>query len=169
MVLNPDTLRWEGNDDELRAFDSIPTSFTARPALIPARGEDSIKIVGDMKFDPAKMCWVSTLDEEEVDPFEGMADDEDDDPGATITRASGRNLVTVGVGLGRLASESSASVWSMDGCDLALLRECNEAKTRHKVEMRGWMVKPGNEESSEEKERRGRKRLWEIWNQVMKA
>jgi hypothetical protein len=65
------------------------------------------------------MCWVS-IGEEEPDPFADMADDEDDEGGrggSTITRATGRKLVSVGTGLGvsagsgwssRLASESSA-------------------------------------------------------------
>lgn len=69
-----------------------------------------------MQFDPEKMCWVS-LGDEEPDPFADMADDEDDEGGNTITRATARKFVSVGQGLGasagsgwssRLASESSA-------------------------------------------------------------
>ncbi|RXK34850.1 hypothetical protein M231_07896 [Tremella mesenterica] len=92
----------------------------------------TIRIVGDMRFDPLQMCWVSLVDEE--DPFEGMADDEDDSPigamnsfgvgpplggadggGNTITRATGRRLINIlphshntSVS-SRLASESSAT------------------------------------------------------------
>lgn len=155
MTWNPSTLRWEGNESILRDFDSIPsstptsTSAPVRPALIthytggiaPLPSSSSspststpglsltastIRIVGDMKFDPERMCWVS-IGDEEPDPFADMADDEDEDMGGgnTITRASGKKLVSVGQGLGvsagsgwssRLASESSAggSVMSWD-------------------------------------------------------
>ncbi|OCF75557.1 hypothetical protein I204_04413 [Kwoniella mangroviensis CBS 8886] len=137
MTWNPSTLRWEGNESILRDFDTISTS--ARPALITHYTGSSVgvgglsspvgsapaapRIVGDMQFDPIQMKWVSILspEEDEPDPFEGMADDEDDEFGfgtGTITRSSGRKFVTVGlnsIGGGggssnwtsRLASESS--------------------------------------------------------------
>ncbi|KAL7420723.1 hypothetical protein Q5752_004674 [Cryptotrichosporon argae] len=62
----------------------------------------TVRIVGDMRFDPERMCWVSLVGDD-ADPFEGMADDEDDEAwlggrGGTITRASGRRLVAVGLG-----------------------------------------------------------------------
>ncbi|WWC96378.1 hypothetical protein V866_003246 [Kwoniella sp. B9012] len=137
MTWNPSTLRWEGNESILRDFDTISTS--ARPALITHYTGSSVgvgglsspvgsapaapRIVGDMQFDPIHMKWISILspEEDEPDPFEGMADDEDDEFGfgtGTITRSSGRKFVTVGlnsIGGGggssnwtsRLASESS--------------------------------------------------------------
>lgn len=138
-------------------------------------------------FDPEKMCWVSTQ-EDEVDVFEGMADDEDDDPGATITRASGRKLVTIGGGgggggwTGRFASESSAGASSSSweervvpgigsglGGDAALVNECREAEARHRREMRGWSVVGGVEEREEKRRRREEKRLWEIRKEAMGA
>ena len=38
------------------------------------------RVVGNMIFDPIRMCWLSTLapDEEEPDVFAGLADDEED-------------------------------------------------------------------------------------------
>lgn len=48
------------------------------------------RIVGNMVFDPVRMCWLSTLspDEDEPDVFAGLADDEDnavrDAKGGTI-------------------------------------------------------------------------------------
>lgn len=107
MRWNPRTLRWEGNEQVLRDFDNAIGSST-RPALItnltastlgsPASSSFGIpgaRVVGNMLFDPIKMCWVSQLppEEEEPDPFADMADDEDDDSwkehkGGTI-RASG--------------------------------------------------------------------------------
>jgi hypothetical protein len=90
MKWNPITLLWEGNDQALRGFDAVGTS--TRPALITHLTGSSIgspvgsfangaRIVGNMIFDPARMCWVSTLppDEEEPDVFADLADDEEDD------------------------------------------------------------------------------------------
>ncbi|WWC88246.1 uncharacterized protein L201_003152 [Kwoniella dendrophila CBS 6074] len=116
MTWNPTTLRWEGNESILRDFDTI--SVSARPALITHYTGSSVgvgglsspvgnaptapRIVGDMQFDPVNMKWVSILspEDDEPDPFEGMADDEDDEfglgSGCTITRSSGRRLVNIG-------------------------------------------------------------------------
>lgn len=90
MRWNPQTLRWEGNDHVLRDFDAaIGTS--SRPALITHLTGSSIgspvgnfgaaaRVVGNMVFDPVRMCWMSTLppDEDEPDVFADMADDEED-------------------------------------------------------------------------------------------
>lgn len=138
MTWNPQTLRWEGNEACLRDFDG-PLTASVRPALIAHYTGSSVgagsgllsptlqstsslsaglaatvRIVGDMKFDPEKMCWVSILDPEddEPDPFEGMADDEDDEGGAggTITRANARKLVSIGQP--QTASIVTSSAWS---------------------------------------------------------
>ncbi|KAG6818043.1 hypothetical protein H0H87_009198 [Tephrocybe sp. NHM501043] len=90
MKWNPSTLRWEGNDHVLRDFDSTVGTST-RPALITHLTGSSIgspvgsfasgaRIVGNMIFDPARMCWISTLppDEDEPDVFANLADDEED-------------------------------------------------------------------------------------------
>ena len=111
MTFNPRTQRWEGNEALLRDFDP-PNAPSVRPALIThytgsstvgvkspsASATATVRIVGNMMFDPEKMCWVSILppEEEEPDPFAGMADDEDEDAVATITRASGRKLASLG-------------------------------------------------------------------------
>ncbi|WWC63017.1 uncharacterized protein I303_105615 [Kwoniella dejecticola CBS 10117] len=139
MTWNPSTLRWEGNESILRDFDTI--SASARPALITHYTGSSVgvgglsspvgstasapRIVGDMQFDPVQMKWISILspEEDEPDPFEGMADDEDEDysglGGGTITRSSGRKFLNKFIGSGgngnhnsnnwtsRLISESS--------------------------------------------------------------
>ncbi|CAK9787270.1 hypothetical protein CC85DRAFT_311621 [Cutaneotrichosporon oleaginosum] len=88
MTWNPRTSRWEGNEGVLRDFDAVASS--ARPALIshftgssvassPHTSAPQARIFGDMKFDPERMCWVSLLppDEVEPDPFADMADDEE--------------------------------------------------------------------------------------------
>ncbi|KAG8780005.1 hypothetical protein FRC15_009804 [Serendipita sp. 397] len=90
MRWNPKTCRWEGNEQEGRDFENaIKTS--ARPALItqlsgsalgsPALGSSGARVVGNMLFDPVKMCWVSQLPpgEEEPDVFADLADDEEED------------------------------------------------------------------------------------------
>ncbi|KAG1846883.1 hypothetical protein F4604DRAFT_1816206 [Suillus subluteus] len=106
MKWNPTTLRWEGNDQVLRDFDTVVGTST-RPALITHLTGSSIgspvgsfaagaRKVGNMIFDPTRMCWVSTLppDEEEPDVFADLADDEDDEnaweaKGGTIRASQG--------------------------------------------------------------------------------
>lgn len=133
MTWNPVKLRWEGNETALRDFDNIPISTSARPALIThisnptsptslhlpgavrsGSSSSSIlgsvntggsRIVGDMRFDPKEMRWISLSPDEEPDPFEGMADDEDDSIGKGGTIRA-RKMVTVGL------SEASESLWS---------------------------------------------------------
>ncbi|KAI0652188.1 hypothetical protein C8Q79DRAFT_1081250 [Trametes meyenii] len=91
MKWNPHTLRWEGNDQALRDFDAA-TGTSTRPALITHLTGSSIgspvgsfasgaRVVGNMIFDPSRMCWISTLppDEDEPDVFAELADDEDDE------------------------------------------------------------------------------------------
>jgi hypothetical protein len=90
MRWNPLSLRWEGNDHVLRDFDATVGTST-RPALITHLTGSSIgtpvgsfvsgaRMVGNMIFDPARMCWISTLppDEDEPDIFANLADDEED-------------------------------------------------------------------------------------------
>lgn len=71
----------------------------------------TIRIVGDMQFDPQKMCWVSLVPEE--DAFEGMADDEDEDwgsgAGAGGTIRGSKGLLNIGANAvqGRMTSTST--------------------------------------------------------------
>lgn len=84
MYYNPETYRWEGNENELSPFDlpasspsiaSIPThtyrektaapvyrekeSTTPRPALIQnVNSCQNVQVVGGMVFDPQRMCWL---------------------------------------------------------------------------------------------------------------
>lgn len=98
-----------------------PTTGASGSGLPMTHGHNAnqgtIRIVGDMRFDPEKMCWVS-LGEEEPDPFEGMADDEDEDAGGTI-RASGRRLVAIGLsssaGTDITESTGTGSLWDLGG------------------------------------------------------
>ncbi|KAG9128466.1 hypothetical protein FRC07_011223 [Ceratobasidium sp. 392] len=101
MKWNPKTLRWEGNEQVLKEFDShLPSS---RPALITHFTGSTLggiasptgsflasgaRIVGNMMFDPVRMCWISRLppEEDEPDVFAGLADegDEWEDKAGTI-------------------------------------------------------------------------------------
>lgn len=121
MRWNPATLRWEGNDSVLRGFESPVHS--ARPALIthltgssslgglgsPTAGSltSGARVVGNMIFDPAKMCWINRFEDEE-DPFADMSDDDDDDEtdkdvtwgkkrGATIATIRARSATMGGI------------------------------------------------------------------------
>lgn len=112
MKWNPKTLRWEGNEQVLKEFDAhLPSS---RPALITHFTGSSLggvtsptssflasgaRIVGNMMFDPVRMCWISRLppEEDEPDVFAGLADDEGDeweDKAGTIRANAGLTAST---------------------------------------------------------------------------
>lgn len=179
MRWNPQTHRWEGNDQALREFDvaMAPT----RPALITHLTGSSVgspvgnfasgaRRVGNMIFDPGRMCWISTLSpEEEPDVFADMADDEEDadvweTQGGTIRAGQSR-----GSSSGLTSEVSSSTVSSQvelpsparsrtrspsdSGSDRGsrasmvydvddmFLDACRLAEERHRQEMRGWKGK----------------------------
>lgn len=101
MFYNPETYRWEGNENVLYAFDtavSTPTNtkalsqarekettaITPRPALITnISTTKGVQVVGGMVFDPQNMCWLkigssSAGKADSNDPL-GQADTFDDD------------------------------------------------------------------------------------------
>ncbi|ORY64326.1 uncharacterized protein BCR38DRAFT_342979, partial [Pseudomassariella vexata] len=101
MIYNPDTFRWEGNENVLNVFDvplstpstaSIPymmrekENTTPRPVLITnMSATKGVKRVGDMVFDPQQMCWLkvdtATSSGRLDDPMDGFdALDDEDDP-----------------------------------------------------------------------------------------
>lgn len=177
MKWNPQTLRWEGNDHVLRDFDAVVGTST-RPALITHLTGSSIgspvgsfasgaRIVGNMIFDPARMCWISTLppEEDEPDVFANLADDEDDadDAGwesrAGTIRASlqtpnpdASNASTASAASApsparsdhyiRATSESGSERGSRASMvyevDDSFLESCKAAEERHRIEMKGW-------------------------------
>ncbi|KAH9968840.1 hypothetical protein BC827DRAFT_1263322 [Russula dissimulans] len=181
MRWNPQTLRWEGNDQALREFDAAmaPT----RPALITHLTGSSIgspvgplasgaRRVGNMIFDPGRMCWISTLspEDEEPDVFADLADDEEDATaweaqGGTIRAApsrtsSGLISETSSAASSRIESpvstrsraESLSDSGSERGSrasmvydvDDTFLDTCRLAEERHRQEMRGWKGKHNN-------------------------
>ncbi|GJE85746.1 hypothetical protein PsYK624_018250 [Phanerochaete sordida] len=179
MKWNPHTLRWEGNDQVLRDFDAAVGTST-RPALITHLTGSSIgspvnsfaagaRKVGNMIFDPSKMCWISTLppDEEEPDVFANLADDEDDEDWDANTRtiraaqqlaaASGCNtpqaVPTSGSVISRTRSRSESE---SDRCSRASMvcdveegffDKCRAAEQRHRTEMRGWTTTSNTDRS----------------------
>ncbi|KAJ3491068.1 hypothetical protein NLI96_g1000 [Meripilus lineatus] len=170
MKWNPQSQRWDGNDQALRDFDAaVGTSI--RPALITHLTGSSIgspcgsfaagaRKVGNMIFDPQRMCWISTLppEEEEPDVFADLADDENDEDwdakGGTI-RASQQGTPTAGPTSSRMELPSPARSHSrgMSGSesdrgsrasmvcrvDDGFSGKCRAAEERHRHEMRGWV------------------------------
>ena len=176
MKWNPSTLRWEGNDQVLREFDAVVGTST-RPALITHLTGSSIgspvgsfasgaRKVGNMIFDPSRMCWISTLppDEEEPDVFADLADDEEDDEweakagtirasqqlGCTTNTASERNgtsaIVITAPSPARSRTRTTSESESDRGSRASIVYDvaddfvevCRAAEERHRSEMRGW-------------------------------
>ncbi|TFL06783.1 hypothetical protein BDV98DRAFT_559969 [Pterulicium gracile] len=177
MKWNPQTLRWEGNDHILRDFDATVGTST-RPALITHLTGSSIgspvgsfasgaRIVGNMIFDPTRMCWISTLppDEEEPDVFANLADDEEEESswegkGGTI-RANVQALgaaVTSGaessssLSTNEAPSPARSHTRTISECgsdrgsrasvvydvDEHFVAKCYAAEERHEAEIKGW-------------------------------
>jgi hypothetical protein len=175
MKWNPSSLRWEGNDQVLRDFDATVGTST-RPALITHLTGSSIgspvgsfasgaRKVGNMIFDPTRMCWISTLtpEEDEPDAFAHLADDEEDSwetKGGTIRASqqlaeassdtSGNTPAAVQApspapSRTRTTSESGSDRGSRASMvydvDDSFLDYCRAAEERHRTEMKGWKFK----------------------------
>lgn len=187
MKWNPHTLRWEGNDQALRDFDTVVGTST-RPALITHLTGSSVgspvgsfatgaRRVGNMIFDPNKMCWISTLspEEDEPDVFADLADDEHDGDGweerggtiragqqadSTITPSDASRSVASSrmetPSPSRSSHRRSPSDSGSDRCsrasmvcdvDDAFLEQTRLAEERHRVEMKGWRTKVHDDRS----------------------
>ncbi|KAL1719581.1 hypothetical protein EV715DRAFT_251599 [Schizophyllum commune] len=175
MKWNPHTLRWEGNDQVLRDFDAAMGTST-RPALITHLTGSSVgspvgsfasgaRIVGNMIFDPQRMCWISTLppEDDEPDVFANLADDESEDAwetkggtiraslGSTTSEASAASTATTN-SPPRSASRSHMRTVSESGSEHELgsraslvydvdenfVENTRRAEERHRQEMRSW-------------------------------
>lgn len=186
MKWNPQTLRWEGNEHALRDFDAV-TSSSTRPALITHLTGSSIgspvgagslaaagaRVVGNMIFDPTRMCWLSRLppEEDEPDVFAGMDDGDDEwESRAGTIRPNAQPTPTAAVAdesalsrgetpsprrpssqaHNRAMSESGSergsrpALHSLQDVDGKLLKKCRDAEMRHRVEMKGWRLPPAN-------------------------
>jgi len=172
MKWNPQTLRWEGNDQALKDFDATST----RPALItPLTGSSigspvgsftsGVRRVGNMIFDPQRMCWISALPPEENEPdvFANLADDENENDwdskngtirasmqrtpsetgSATTTISQGRiDPVSPTRNRSQVLSDSESdrgSRASLAVCDIddTFVRACRAAEERHRQEIKG--------------------------------
>jgi len=181
MRWNPQTLRWEGNDQTLREFDAVmaPT----RPALITHLTGSSIgspvgsfasgaRRVGNMIFDPGRMCWISTLspEDDEPDVFADLAEENGEAQGGTIralpsrtssglisetssSAASSRIESPVSTrsraeSLSDSGSERGSRASMVYDVDDTFLDTCMLAEERHRQEMRGWKGKYDNRSSA---------------------
>ena len=98
MQYNPETFRWEGNENIVQDFDNavVPKSPRLAPALIANVGTmQDVQTVGGMVFDPHRMCWLRARSlesghqggippEEEDDVFAGLDDLEDNSVGTAV-------------------------------------------------------------------------------------
>jgi hypothetical protein len=173
MKWNPTALRWEGNDSVLRDFDTH--AHSARPALITHLTGSSVggigsptnfltngaRIVGNMIFDPSKMCWINRYADDESDAFAGI-DDEDEDKDATWGKnrggtiralarsgapSSGTPLETVAGSPARSATSRashrhSASESDTESADAASIHELATSPTRRRTLVRGASTSP---------------------------
>ncbi|TQB67959.1 hypothetical protein MPDQ_004296 [Monascus purpureus] len=80
MRYNPITYQWEGNESSISEFDfSIPRSPKAAPALITNVGTmQNVQVVGEMVFDPQRMCWLKLAPLQPGDNGLAVVQDEDD-------------------------------------------------------------------------------------------
>lgn len=123
MTYDPETCRWEGNENVLQAFDvavSTPTTatlashashdkenMTPRPYLITNMGATSgIKREGNMVFDPTHMRWLE-MSTNGDDPLEGFNALEDDDPFKDIPDLEDKESDTGEGGHGRASDVGS--------------------------------------------------------------
>lgn len=122
MVYNPDTMRWEGNENihfdlppPLKTHTPMGEGSPPRPALIAPMSAANLQVNGHMVFDPHQMKWLklqpgrdasrplspSATDEEEEDVFAGL-DDLKDSPaigtGSVGGMASPMSMANPGVG-----------------------------------------------------------------------
>jgi hypothetical protein len=122
--------------------------------------------VGNMIFDPQRMCWLSALppEEEEPDVFANLADDENEgsrdgtirasvaqrtpsEAGSTRTTVTSDGLMDYGspsrsISRGGISDSESdrGSRASLVVCDIddAFVTICRAAEERHRQEMKGW-------------------------------
>ncbi|KAH8677985.1 hypothetical protein BX600DRAFT_431297 [Xylariales sp. PMI_506] len=120
MTYNPETCRWDGNENALNLFDapasspsatSLPLHIprdkentTPRPYLITNMGaQKGVKREGNMIFDPQAMRWLelNTNAGGAEDPMEGFNALEDDDPFKDIPDLEEKELDSAEGGHGR--------------------------------------------------------------------
>ncbi|KAJ5095177.1 hypothetical protein N7532_007468, partial [Penicillium argentinense] len=81
MRYNPNTYRWEGNENVVQDFIGTvpPKSPKPAPALIAKVGTmHNVQAVGGMVFDPHRMCWLRARSHGSETPNDPTFEDEDD-------------------------------------------------------------------------------------------
>lgn len=172
MVYNPSSHRWEGNESVLTEFEQIQTSPSrpalitnaaigslkrnSKPPIVPADlsriststhssgGSNNVKVVGDMLFDPVKMCWVHTggADYEE-DVFANIDDDNWTSNGAddSFTRTT-TSLHDDDTDEGMMTIRGRKGDFEVgDEFDLSpeFIREAMAAEQDHYKALKGWI------------------------------
>lgn len=154
MRYNPATFRWEGNENLIQDFDNIsPKSPKPAPALITnVSAMQNVQVVGDMVFDPQRMCWLKLASlqpgsnglvviQDEDDVFAGLDDLDDktwsNHPGGRAT-VTPDDLGLVGSGDDRSGGESSDE-WPITeefdvGPEFIKRQRAEEEKWRRKVD-----------------------------------
>lgn len=154
MHFNPKKLIWEGNDIELKKFDSVTPKTRGLISFISNKG---VEVSGDMVFDPQRRCWISMVEEDGNDPFEGI-DDLEVSVSSSSTRTSGGASASA-----RSGSSNSAAGEFVVGDEFRLsnefLKVLQEEDERWQRKTKGWF--PPNEPFD-------REYLYEIRNMVVK-
>jgi hypothetical protein len=160
MTWNPTAMRWEGNEEAIRVFDSVVTS-SARPALIapyvpaPTKpgltfGLGGVRIVGDMIFDPAKMCWFNRHGEPEEELDFG-----DDGEDSMAAGPDARELARLKPKPSFLSGPEAVGAPPGAGAE-RFWKTCVDAERRHATELEPWLPMidgPGDDDRSH---------LWEL-------
>ncbi|KAL4894651.1 hypothetical protein BDV59DRAFT_14248 [Aspergillus ambiguus] len=152
MQYNPATFCWEGNEISVRDFEmSSPRSPKPAPALITKVGTmQNVQVVGDMVFDPRRMCWlrlapsqsgadgvVAVQDEDDV--FAGLDDlDETAKEVSRLNHGSSEDIGATASGDDRSCGDSSDE-WPITeefdvGPEFVRRQRAEEDKWRRKVD-----------------------------------
>ncbi|KAF8468388.1 hypothetical protein BDZ91DRAFT_109092 [Kalaharituber pfeilii] len=165
MTYNPKTYRWEGNENSLEEFDRHQAITPPRPALITNINSNTsgiskgIQIVGDMLFDPQRMCWlkVSNNDEDdEGDPFEGVDDLLDE-----VVSIDGTNVSGLGTSCGEWIVGEEFDV----GPEFVRRQREEEERWRRRVD--GWVGGSMSGLLGQRNENIEWRKRWELWNLVV--
>lgn len=168
MVWNPQTMKWEGNESALRAFEHVLSS-SARPALIspfPAHspglskgrsskgltaGLGGVRVVGEMVFDPVKMSWFN-LDDQGEDELD-FGDDEADMPADTFSTS--RDAVQLNAKASFHSSQGARDLSATSSVGEGEFNEaCHAAEERHQQEYKPSPASP--------QDRDDRSYLWKL-------
>ncbi|KAI9372398.1 hypothetical protein BJX61DRAFT_451050 [Aspergillus egyptiacus] len=155
MHYNPNSFRWEGNENQVYSFDTTraPKSPKSSPALITNVGAmQNVQVVSGMVFDPQRMCWLKLAPSQPgIDGVIAVQDDDDvfselaslDEPGTSARRAPGtvEDFGSAASG-GDRSGEDSSDEWPVTeefdvGPEFIRRQHTEEEKWRRKVDK--WM------------------------------